>query len=129
MRVAIASDDQRTIASHLGRVRGFLVYDIADEVQHRHYRENTFTGHARGLSGAGHGADRHGPILAALGDCDAVIAHGMGRRIHEDLHRAGIQAFIVEETDPDKAVALFLQGALGDRPELGCDGKHHDTTT
>jgi len=122
MKVAVASDDGKTIASHLGRVRGFIVYEIGRaQVRRRKYHENAFTGHAGRLSGAGHGPDRHGPILEALRGCRAVIAHGMGRRIHDDLQAAGIEAYIVDETDPDAALGNYLRGALVDHPDRGCD--------
>lgn len=122
MRVAVASDDGKTIASHFGRTRGFLIYDIeGGEIRNREYIENTFTGHARGLSDAGHGVDRHGPILEALKGCEAVISHGMGRRIYDDLRNAGISAYVVNETDADVALSLYLRNALTDHPEKGCD--------
>jgi predicted Fe-Mo cluster-binding NifX family protein len=125
MKIAIASDDNKTIASHFGKTRGFIIYDIAKTVvTDRHYVENTFTGHARGVSGHGHVADRHGPILQALEGCRAVIAQGMGRRIYDDLRAAGIEAFIVDETDADRALQLFLGNTLKDHPDKGCD--HHN---
>lgn len=122
MKVAVASDDGKTIASHLGRTRGFLVYDVdGTRVIGRTYLENDFTGHARGLSGAGHDVDRHAPILKALAGCRVVISNGMGRRILDDLEAAGLEAFIVVETDPEEAVRLYLSGTLQSRPQLGCD--------
>ena len=122
MKIAVASDDGTTISTHFGKTRGFVVYEVdGREMTNRSYVENTFTGHARGLSGAGHVADRHGPILEALKDCRAVIAHGMGRRIYDDLRAAGIEAFIVRETQADEALGLYLKNALADHPEAGCD--------
>jgi len=122
MRIAVASDDGKTIASHFGRTRGFLVYQIeSGKIRSREYIENTFTGHARGLSEADHSVDRHGPILAALSGCEAVISNGMGRRIYEDLRNAGIIAYVVNETDADEALSLYLRNALADHPEKGCD--------
>ncbi len=122
MKIAIASDDKRSIASHFGRTRGFVIYQIVDgKIKGREYRPNTFTGHARGLEGAGHSVDRHGPILNALSDCKVVISHGMGRRIYDDLKSANIEAFITSETDVEKAVELYLKDKLIDRPELGCE--------
>jgi len=124
MKIAIASDDERTISSHFGQTRGFVVFDVeGKEVKNREYRPNTFTGHARGLEGAGHEIDRHGPILSALSDCKTVISHGMGRRIYDDLKGAGIEAFITDETDVKKALDLYLCGELVDRPEKGCSHK------
>lgn len=122
MKIAIASDDQQTIASHFGRTRGFLIYNIdQNKVINREYRINDFTGHARGMEGADHSMDRHGPILSALQGCQAVIARGMGRRIYDDLQSAGIEAFIVNEENADQALQLYLQNALQDNPDMGCE--------
>jgi predicted Fe-Mo cluster-binding NifX family protein len=125
MKIGIASDDEKTIASHFGRARGFLVVEVDDKkIKSREYRLNTFTGHARGPEGADHAADRHGPILSALRDCAAVISRGMGQRIYQDLHQAGIEAVITDETDPEWALQLYIIGGLKDRPEVGCRHEH-----
>ncbi|MFH1009647.1 MAG: NifB/NifX family molybdenum-iron cluster-binding protein [bacterium] len=122
MKIAVASDDGKSIAAHLGRVRGFVICSIEDgKVKNREYRPNDFTGHARGLEGAGHEVDRHGPILAALSDCRAVISGGMGRRIQEDLARANIEVFVTEQTDVETAIEFYLDGKLVSRPDLGCN--------
>ena len=121
MKIAIASDDGKTIASHFGRTRGFVVFEVEQKtVKNREYRPNTFTGHARGLEHAGHEIDRHGPILTALSDCKAVISHGMGRRIYDDLKGAGIEVFITDEIDVDNALDAYINGKLVDKPELSC---------
>jgi len=122
MNIAIASDDGFTIASHFGKTRGFIIFNVRDEkITKKFYRKNTFTGHARGLSGQGHEIDRHSPILKALRDCNVVIARGMGRRIYSDLKQAGIEAFITHEDNAKCATELYLKNELVDRPELGCD--------
>ena len=122
MKIAIASDDEKNISAYFGRTRGFLIYEVEGcEIRSRDYIENTFTGHARALSDAGYDIDRHGPILAALKDCEAVISHGMGKRIYEDLRNAGIIAYVVNETDADEALSLYLRNALSDQPDKSCD--------
>ena len=124
MKIAIASDDERTISSHFGQTRGFVIFEVeGKKVKNREYRPNTFTGHARGLESAGHEIDRHGLILSALSDCKAVISHGMGRRLYDDLKGAGIEAFVTDETEVQKALDLYLNGTLIDRPERGCSHK------
>ncbi len=121
MKIAVASNDGKTIATHFGRARGFVVYELEDrELLARKFVMNTFTGHARGLEGQGHDVDRHGVILEALRGCQAVISRGMGRRIHEDLRGAEIEPFIVDETLADRALGLYLEGHLEDHPEKGC---------
>ena len=122
MRIAIASDDGVNIAGHFGRTRGFLIYEVEEgKVKDRNYRVNDFTGHARGMEGADHSLDRHAPIISALDGCQAVISRGMGRRIYDDLQRVGIEAFIVQETDADSALNLYINNNLLDNPEQGCE--------
>lgn len=128
MKVAIASDDGKVIASHFGRTLGFVIAVIENrEVQIKEYRQNTFTGHARGLAGAGCGADRHGPILEALKDCQVVVSRGMGYRIYEDLKNAAIEVYLSDEIEVDAALNAYIQGKLTDRPERGCS--HDDIHT
>lgn len=121
MKIAVASDDRKIISSHFGRTRGFVIFEVeGKEIKGQEYRPNTFTGHVRGLEGAGHKIDRHTPILNGLKDCKAVITHGMGRRIYNDLKEIGIEVFVTDETDVNKAIDLYLSGELIDRPEIGC---------
>ena len=121
MKVAVASDDGMMISQHFGKTRGFVIYEIEnDEVKSEEFRQNTFTGHARGLEHAGHHVDRHGPVLAALADCAVVISHGMGRRLYDDLSAAGIQAIITDKTDAQGAIEAYRYGQLEDHPERGC---------
>jgi predicted Fe-Mo cluster-binding NifX family protein len=125
MKIAIVSDDEKTIASHFGRTRGFVIFDIeGKEVKNQEYRLNTFTGHARGLENSDHNLDRHAPILEALKDCKVVISHGMGMRIYNDLKNTGIEVFITDMTDIKQALDSYLQGSLVDHPDLGCNHNH-----
>jgi len=127
MKVSVVSDDGRTIASHFGRSRGFVICTVEDgRIIDRSYRANSFTGHAQGAADTGHRADPHGPILEALADCAVVISRGLGQRILDDLTRRGIKVFVTNETDVEAAVDLWSTGALANRPGPSCDhhGKH-----
>lgn len=121
MKIAVASDDGKTISAHFGRTRGFVIFEIEDgEIKSREYLPNTFTGHARGLheSELHHHYSRHADIIENLRDCKAVISHGMGRRLYEDLTSAGIEVYVTDETDVDKAIDLYLKGQLRNVSEL-----------
>ena len=124
MRIAIASDDEKTIASHTGRCRGFAVFEVADgQATRREYRENEFTRHAHGECPGEHGDSQHGshgPLLSALGDCCAVIARGMGPRLVSDLATQGIDAYICNSTGVDDAVREFAAGRLQRLEGGGC---------
>jgi len=124
MKIAIATDDRQSIAGHFGRCRGFEIVDVEDgTVNSKEFRENDFTGHARGMQG--HHGDKHSAILDALQDCNTVISHGMGRRIYTDLQNAGIDSIITRETHIDQAIDAYLSGDLEDYPEQGCNHSHH----
>lgn len=126
MHIAIASDDGKTIAGHFGRCRGFVVCAVEEgRITHRDFRPNTFTHHLGAHHGEDHAVGSHAPIIAALNDCTAVITHGMGRRALDDLIRAGIQVFVTEETDVDRAAGLFAEGKLVHRPDLSCGHHQH----
>jgi predicted Fe-Mo cluster-binding NifX family protein len=125
MKIALATDDNgKTIASHFGRTKGFVIFIVeGSTIVSQEYRENDFTGHARGLEHSNHHIDRHGPILNALNDCNTVISNGMGRRIYEDLKSSGIQALITDEKNVKSAIDAFIKGELKDIPERGCSPK------
>jgi predicted Fe-Mo cluster-binding NifX family protein len=126
MKIAIATDDGgKTIASHFGRTKGFVIYTVkGSNIQSEVYKVNDFTGHARGMQKSNHNIDRHGPILKALNDCEIVITHGMGQRIYTDLKNSGIQPLITNETNTRNAIISYLNGELLDFPERGCLHKH-----
>ena len=98
-----------------------MIFEIENgEVKSREYIPNTFTGHARGLRERGlhHQYDTHVAIIENLRDCKAVISHGMGRRLYDDLTSAGIEVYVTDETDVDKAIELYLKGQLRNVSEL-----------
>jgi predicted Fe-Mo cluster-binding NifX family protein len=129
MKVAVVSDDQKTIAAHFGRAQGFIIYTVENNnVTSRDWMPNTFTAHMHGQSHGEH-VHGHGPVLNALSACDTVISGGMGRRAYVDLTDSGRQVFITSEVDAEKAVNLLLSGQLTDSPEMTCchgHEHHHD---
>ncbi len=147
MKIALPSDNQQTIAAHFGRTKGFLVFQVENgEVQSKEYRQNTFTGHAKGLhvdhdhehdhkhghghahgqhdghghgNGHGHGHD-HGGIIKGLADCEVVIAKGMGKRMLVHFREANKQALLVKVDNAEEAVKEFLAGSLVHDENAAC---------
>lgn len=131
MKIAIPSDEGKFLSQHFGRTLGFSIYEITGgRITGEEYRPNTFTGHAIGMhhdhghhdGSDGHHQHTHGRILSALGDCEVVIAGGMGRRLFDDLTEAGKQIYITTQAETRKAVELFLADALTS-DKASCD--HH----
>ena len=122
MKIGIASDDQVNITQHFGRTRGFVIAEVGgDKIISKGYRENTFSQHMKSGGHTQEHGHSHTAILDALVDCDIVLAGGMGRRIYDDLRSANIQSVITEEKTVDEAIAAFINGALVDNPEKGCE--------
>ncbi|MCG3156394.1 MAG: hypothetical protein DKINENOH_03018 [bacterium] len=126
MKIAVATEDGKTISAHFGRSPFFAIYEIADsKVINKEMRRNTFTGHFRG--GGAHGDGRHDhskgdehahqTVAEGLQDCQTVISHGMGRRAWEDLRSRGIEMIVTDETEVERALNLYLAGELKDRTE------------
>lgn len=122
MRIGIASNDELSIAQHFGRTKGFVIAEIDNgKVVAKNFRRNTFSMHMQpGSHTHGEHGHSHGAILDALADCSVVLARGMGRRIYDDLNRAGIQAVITDHAEVDVAIDAYLAGTLKDNPEKGC---------
>ena len=128
MKIAIPSDNMKTISAHFGRTLGFVIVEVEDrKVVTTKYFINDFTGHAQGHHqehGHNHGDGQHSShagIFKAIGDCKIVIAGGMGRRLYTDFEQRKIQVFVTQERNVEKAVELFLNNSLDNNSEKCCE--------
>lgn len=110
MKIAIASDDKRTISHHFGRAMGFVVFDVKEsKVISRDYRENI------GKSSGQCGSCDHSTMINNVKDCKIVISYGMGQRIYSDLVSSNITPIVTEEITVDEALNQFLKNQLRNR--------------
>ncbi len=124
MKIAIVSDDGKTVSNHFGKAPLFVVATITDEkVINREERaktgHHTFAGHhAPKLSpDERHGCDadsqvRHRSMTETIADCQVLIAGGMGWGAYESLKRCNINPVVTDVENIEDAVKLFLQGKL-----------------
>jgi len=120
VKVAIPSNDRSTIAAHFGRTAGFLIYDVADRTaEFREYR--TVDVPHDTCACADERPVRHQRVLDALSGCQAVIGRGMGAHMYDDLLACGIDVTLSDVEDARAAIELFVERALPERPELGCE--------
>ena len=126
MKIAVASEDKIHVSGHLGRCRGFLVFDIENnQIKDSNYLQNTFTNHMRSQGqhthghnhGDGHGHDR---LVKALGDCEYLIFSSGGRRVIDDLEAANIKPILTNEPKVDDAINKFLNNELEIKEDSGC---------
>jgi predicted Fe-Mo cluster-binding NifX family protein len=105
LRIAVSSQDRRTITDHALRCRRFWVYDIrGDGIDGKSLRELTpeQTLHASEL-GENHPLD----------DVHVMITAGMSPFLYQRLRRGGIKPYVTEESDPDRAVRMLLEKVAG----------------
>jgi predicted Fe-Mo cluster-binding NifX family protein len=85
MKIAVATEDGKSISQHFGRSPFFAVYDVEDgKILNKEMRPNTFTGHFRqGRGGPGPGGQGRGPGGQGQG------RHGPGGHGHGAGHGHG----------------------------------------
>ena len=91
MRIAVVSDDGKTVSKHFGRASMYVVLTVEnEEIVSRETRPKA--GH-RTFSGGGVGPRaKHDAMVGTVSDCDALIAGGMGS--------GAVAAFRSENIDP-----------------------------
>lgn len=144
MKIAIVTEDGRTISQHFGRAPYYLVVsvedgqvtgqELRDKVGHRqfaqehHDHEHHDHGHGHGhdhdhaADPRGHGfdahsQDKHARMIAAITDCEAVIVRGMGRGAYVAMQDAKIRPIVTDLADATAAVRAYLDGTLVDHSE------------
>jgi len=104
MKIAVASQNRHTITEHAGRCRKFWIYETSEDAVMRKEllelpKEQSF-----------HESSPHAPH--PLDDVQVLIAGNMGTGLLGRLEAKGIRAIVTPETDPDRAVAAYLDGSL-----------------
>ncbi len=116
MKIAITSQNRKTITGHAGKCRKFWIYEVENnQVLGRNLLELP-------MEQSFHESNHNAPH--PLDDMNVLICGGMGPGLRYRLKQKGIEAHATPETDPDRAVAAWLEGRLEELPpEAGHD--HH----
>ena len=109
MKIAIESNDGKTIKSPFLPTKGYVVYDISEsDIVGREYRESE----AKGKKQVG----KRQPISirthSLLNDCSAIISRGMDRSNVDIYKKEGKDVFITFKTSAKDAVRLYLREQL-----------------
>ena len=111
MKIAVTSQNRKTITEHAGKCRKFWIYEIDQEnVIDKQLLELP-------LSQSFHERAHSAVVSLAPNPLDAVdvlIAGSMGWGLQQRLRQKGIVAVATSETDPDLAVSAWLNGSLAE---------------
>lgn len=131
MKIAVITNDGKTISQHFGRATYYLVLTIEEgKVIHKDLREKS--GHRHFVSqheehdhtaGGGHGMDdgshqKHANMAEVISDCKALICGGMGLGAYNSMKQFDIKPVVTDLRDIDEAVQAFIDGKLIDHTEL-----------
>jgi predicted Fe-Mo cluster-binding NifX family protein len=126
MRIAVVTDDGKTISRHFGRATHYLVASVEDgQIIAREMRDKVGHGRFAGqphdaeLHGQHHGTGphaqgRHDQMIEGIADCDALICGGMGYGAYERVRQRGIRPIISDIIDIDQAVLECAEGRIID---------------
>ncbi len=125
MKIAIATDDGKSISPHFGRASHYLVVTVEKGmIVSREMREklnhNHFVGEEHAHEpGQPHGFDpasqtRHVQMAESIRDCEAMVCRGMGMGAYESLRYLNIRPILTKIADVDKAVSAYLDGSITD---------------
>lgn len=122
MKIAVTSQDFRTVTGHAGRARRFLIYDVAADGSAAECArldlaaEQTF--HETG------GAGTH-----PIDDVSVILSAGFGAHFGQVMAQRGIQAAATDKQDPLEAVRDFLARRAAGVPlaagDCDCGGDCH----
>lgn len=132
MKIAVITEDGKTISQHFGRAPYYLVLTIEnnrvtaremrDKMGHTHFAGENHGEEAHGQDPRGHGFDpaaqnRHAQMAAAIADCQVLLCGGMGAGAYESMKQAGIKPVVTDIPIIDKAVSAYLTGQITDHVE------------
>jgi predicted Fe-Mo cluster-binding NifX family protein len=130
MKIAVITDDGKTISRHFGRAKYYQVIEIKngeiidrelrEKIGHSHYahREQRHFDQNKGSGTDPASHTKHERMAEAISDCDALISGGMGRGAYQSMEIFGIKPIVTKIEDIDKAIDAYLKGELKNQIDL-----------
>lgn len=125
MKIAVVSEDGVSVSQHFGRAPLYVVVtvkkgQIVGNEKRAKVGHHVFAAeeqHAPRPEQHGYGAAsraRHERMAGSIGDCEVVIAGGMGRGAYESMQAHGIRPILTDVRDISEAALQCAQGTLPD---------------
>ena len=129
MKIALITDDGKTISQHFGRAQHYLVATIEngqianremrDKLGHSHFANQP---HEEEKPGQPHGMDadshnKHLQMTESIADCEALLCRGMGRGAYESMKVRNIRPLVTDIVSIDEAIMAYIDGNIEDHIE------------
>ena len=128
MKIAVATDDGKTISAHFGRASHYLVVtieqgkivsrELRDKFSHPHFAGDAHvheSGQPHGFDPASQ--DRHTQMTQSTHDCEAMLCRGMGMGAYESLRSLNIRPILTDFAEVDIAITAYVNGSIVDHTE------------
>ncbi len=119
MKIAVTSQNFRTVTPHAGKTRRFLVYEINSEGEPSQVGRIDLD---RGMTIHEFGGreDAH-----PLDQMDVLITGSAGAGFVQSLRSRGVQVVVTGETDPLQAIVDFRSNRVRPPGPQSCNHHHH----
>ncbi len=119
IKIAFPTDDGETIGAHVGQAQFFLLATLTEDGRVlTERRDKSVYHHAPGdhertqANDPADGPVRAGQVLAAIADCQVLIARGLGQPAYRRAQDIGLEVFLVAEKDIRAALAAYQDQSL-----------------
>lgn len=128
MKIAVISDDGKSISMHFGRAQYYVVVSVEDgkvvgqevrsKVGHHTFGEQPHEERPGVPHGYDAGSqDKHSQMAANISDCKVLLSGGMGSGAYDSIKSYGIEPIITDIHDIDEAVRAYLDGTIRNRTD------------
>lgn len=128
MKIAVITDDGKTISQHFGRAPYYMVFSIEEgKVINREMRDKLGHNQFSAIGPEEHHTELHGQdeashnnhtqMAGTVADCQALLCGGMGMGAYESMRRLNIQPILADLGDIEAAVQAYIDGKLIDHTE------------
>lgn len=118
MRIAVTSQNYRTVTGHAGKARRFIVFETSGLTSPREVARLDLD-----IDMAIHGYDHR--AAHPLDSMNVLITGGAGEGFVRNLAARGVTVVATDETIPSLAVEAFLDGRVKSASD-GCNHDHSD---
>ncbi|NWF49956.1 MAG: hypothetical protein HXY49_05390 [Ignavibacteriaceae bacterium] len=108
MKIAVQSNDGKTLTSSFNQTPGFLIFNIVgDRVEGTEFRKTLSTKSKK--SARFDSFEKNiSDCLKMLDDCQAIISRGMCRELLKGLKQSGKEVFVTFRSEAEDALKQFL---------------------
>lgn len=121
MKIAVASDDARTVSQHFGRSIHSVVLTIENgHVAGREERDKTTHAgghHDRGHESAASADGLHHDMLSPIADCEILVPGGMGAGAYAAIRDHGLRPLLTDLRTIEDVAEAFNGREPEDHPE------------